>query len=337
MRVVFEFATEDGKPLGHFIQTVTGAYPAGASTMYRVASAFGTSRHSDWYFIKGAWGWSFQSVTHGDGPNEKVPLPLMAGKTYAHRLGNMTIQGKVEGPVSVTVPAGTFQALLCTQEHEQDGETWTQKMWVAPKVGRVKFTVRADRMYTVSLARLEPPPQREVKVGTVVLSNFDSGAPLTPQLFPKTAWLALPQDGKALTSCEVDPINAANGTPMCLRWTFVKAEHWSNISIAPSGTWGKPADLSKYKGISFHARAFKPQEVVLQLAVGPWVNGNAVNKDVPLKLTTEWQRFEFDFARTPQLQGINWTEVYSIRFATWGKENNVVWVDEILLHTAQGL
>jgi len=337
MRWIYEFASEDGTRKGHLVQTVLSEYPTGGGTMYRVASAIGNSRFADAYYMRGTWGWSLQNAASPNGPQINVPFPLYAGKTYTHRCGDMTIRCTVEGPETVTAPAGTFQALVLVQQHERDGESWTQKTWFAPKVGSVKFTTRADQMYTIALARIDPPPKTKANTGVAVVSNFDTGGPLVPQLFPRTRWQALPQDRTAMSTCEIDPVNAANGSPLCLRWTFVKDLHWANVGITPAGQWGKPADLSKYKAISFYARALKPQEVSLEFAVGPWANGNATNKNVPLELTTEWQRFEFDFAGTPQLQGIDWAKVYAIRFATWGKESNIVWLDEIQLHTARGL
>jgi len=337
MRITYAFVSEDGQREGTFTQTFTEKIAASGATVYRVAQAIGGSRLTDAYFTKSKWGWTFQNTASPDGPENKIPLPLQVGTTYTHRHGKTSIQGKVEGPVSVTVPAGAFQALLRVEQHEKDGETWTQKFWMAPKMGAVKMTIRADQMYTLSLVSVERASREPSEAGAAVLSNFDAGAPLGSPLFPGTPWQALPQDGKAMSTCEIDPVNAAAGTPMCLRWTHVYQDHWSNVGIVPSGQWGKPVDLSKYRSISFQARALKPGKYSLQFAVGPWANGNAVNKDIPLQLAPSWQRFKFDLRMAPQLEGIDWTKVYAIRFATFGEGGNVVWLDEIMLHAAGSL
>jgi hypothetical protein len=335
MRAIYDFVSEDGTKQGKFQQTILEAVTVSGGTVYRVASAIGTFRFPDMYFMKGRWGWSLQNVTAPDGPTEKIPLPLQAGKTYTHRHGKTTIEGKVEGVVSVTVPAGTFQALLCVEQHEKDGETWTQKSWIAPKMGKVKMLVRADQMYTLSLHGIQRASGKPSEPGAVVLSNFDTGAPLVSPLFPDGSWAALPQDGKAISACEIEPFNAAAGTPMCLRWTYVHSGHWAHVGIVPSGQWGKPTDLSKYRAISFQARALKAGPCTLQIAGAPWANGNATDRNIPLKLTSDWQRLAFDLRKTPAMQGADLTKVYAIRFAHFGAAHaNVVWIDEIMLQAA---
>jgi hypothetical protein len=244
------------------------------------------------------------------------------------------VAGRVEGPVEIEVPAGKFRCLVCVEECERDGERWTQKCWVAPRVGRVKLLLRFGQDYTLSLAGIERPSRVAPEGGAAVLGRFDFGDPLVVPAFPKARWSALAGDARTLSACEIDPFDGAADTAFSLRWAYQFHDAWAHVGIVPSGTWGEPVDFSAYRAISFHAKALSERQCNFVLSTAPWGDNGPVDKNIPLQLTTEWQRLEFDLRQHPQLRGADLTKVYGIRFGDYDKGHaaNVIWIDQVLLH-----
>lgn len=105
----------------------------------------------------------FDLMTYGFGP--LLPAYPAAGSTWSSDPGSrdfsvygVTGASKIVGVQSVTVPAGTFKALVVTSTLKQDGFPFgsgTRTMWFAPDKGLVKLVFRhADRsVSTVELLR----------------------------------------------------------------------------------------------------------------------------------------------------------------------------------------
>lgn len=97
---------------------------------------------------------------NGYRPGEPVPFlkfPPKAGEAWHVRtaINGETIEGNYvnRGQVSVTVPAGTFNAWLVTGEFIINGRTTTVVTWFAENVGIVKVTLDQS---TLELAQFVP-------------------------------------------------------------------------------------------------------------------------------------------------------------------------------------
>ncbi len=101
-------------------------------------------------------------------------LPIYSVR-YEYESANGAVRARIEGPEEVTVPAGTFTCLVCVDEREDKGRRWTDKRWLAPRVGTAKTLLHADQDYTISLVRWEGPREVKPPRGTDVVSTFDVG------------------------------------------------------------------------------------------------------------------------------------------------------------------
>ena len=180
--------TLDGQPRGQITFAIVGKMQLGKVTLYREAVRFGQMRVADGWSTKSDSEAASYSRFGAPHPALKIPLPLKTGMTYEYQSETGKVRARVEGPEEITVPAGKFTCLVCVEEREADGKRRIQKTWIAPKHGGVKFTLRLDQDYVMSLVRTEEPRRVEAKPGTDVLSTFDVGNPLSSPLFPKALW-----------------------------------------------------------------------------------------------------------------------------------------------------
>jgi len=333
-KLTYNFASADGRERGQVVSVIYGKLALGPVAFYREAVFIGGNRLPDNYLVKDERSFAFYPPTGSQNPRQKIPLPLKKGMTYDYALPNGKVSARVEGPVAVVVPAGTFNCLLCVEQREVEGERWEQKQWVAPGAGVVKMILRAGKDFTLELASVKEPKAAKLRPGSKVLSTFESDTPLVPEPFPGALWNGSAGNRRSVSTCEIEPADAAEGTSLCLRWAYQLNGTWCNVAFVPSGSWEKAVDLSGYEAVSFSIKGLveRPCRFVVGTA-GPG-EPQRVFPSVAVRVTRQWQRVTIDLKTHPELKGADLTKVYLLGFSDSSQDHaaNVVWIDEIILH-----
>lgn len=272
-------------------------------------------------------------------PARRFPFPLKAGMSYEYQAETAKVKARVEGPVDVTVPAGKYTCLVIAEERSAAGKTWTEKWWLAPEVGTVKLREEKKETVDISLAKVEEPRVPKPPPGARVVSTFDTGEPLRSTLFPAAVWRGGSGKRECASHVDVDAFTGANGTPFSLRWSYHVAGTWASASILPSGNPRTPVDLSRYGTLSFYVKALHARGCALTLRAKKAGEDQAILVHVPVQVTPQWKKVVINLRDQPQLEGIDLKEVYLLALGVFSEEpsGNVVWLDEVMLHPAEGL
>jgi len=336
-RATLAVATVDGQPRGRLKFAIIGKRTVGKATLFREAVAFGQMRVRDSWLVKSEDEFAIYSSFGAPHPSWKCPLPLKKGLTYEYVSESGKVRARVEAQEEIEVPAGKFTCLVCVEEREADGKRWTQKSWVAPRIGGVKFTVRIDQDYTISLTETHEPRRVQAQPGTFVVSTFDTGNPLGSPLFPRAMWDGVAgQPGRAST-VDIEPSGGAAGTPFSLRWTYHTKGTWVAASMLPSGNMGEPVDLSRYGSLSFYIKGLTERDCALSIQAKAAEGERRIFARVPVRVTTQWRKVAIVFETQPQLKAIDRSQVYILGFGDFDEAEaaNVVWIDEVMLHLAK--
>ena len=333
-RLTYDFVSADGKQRGQFESVLYGKVTLGTVTLYREAAVAGGNRLPDNNVVKAERAVAFYPFAGGENPFLRIPFPLKPGMTYEYALPNGKARARVEGPVAVTVPAGKFTCLLCVEEREAEGERWEQRYWIAPGTGTVKMIVRVGQDFTLSLTSVKDPKRRTLQAGSEVVSTFESDTPLVPEIFPKALWQGGAGNRRSVSTCAIEPRDAADGSALCLRWAYQLEATWASASFMPSGSWEKPVDLSAYEAISFSVKALAERPCRFLFGTAGPGEPARVFPSVPVRVTRQWQRITIDLKTHPELKGADLTKVYLLGFSDFSQESagNVVWIDELVLH-----
>jgi hypothetical protein len=270
------------------------------------------------------------SLTGGQLPQVMIRFPLAKGTTYEYQSTYGKAKAWVEGQEEVNTPAGKFMCLVFVQEMERAGTPARIKHWIAPGLGVVKTVAPCGP----GAEQKEVRVLKNIQTGAVI-SNFDFATdPLVPSVFPKSRWKAGKGGEEAFSACELDTTNGAAGTAFSLKWSYHTKDTWVNVGLLLSGSWDKSVDLSQYDSISFYIKGSTERGCNFKIQSAPWKEKVLTGAEIPLKLTSEWQKVVIDLKTRPELKDINLTKTYTIELVDWDKEDasNVVWIDEIMLH-----
>jgi hypothetical protein len=242
------------------------------------------------------------------------------------------VRSRVVGTEAVGVPAGKFACLAVESTYEADGEEKTRTSWIAPGIGTIKH-VREE--WTLTLTRVEPAAEPKPEKGAIALSTFDTGEPLRSPILGRARWGAYMGEPGRSSDIDIDPFTGgAADTPFCLRWTYTTLGTWVSASIGPGG--GRPADLSKFAGLSFYVKGLLGRQCTMTI-VGKAPEGEGPGfAHIRFQVTGQWQRIIVTPDTHPELGDVDLTQVYSIGLSDYAKEgaaHNVIWLDEVKLHT----
>lgn len=330
-RVTFSVTTADGQPRGEIRAAIVGVQRLGDVAFVRQAVRVGPMRLADSWLAKTET-WTAHYASFGaKHPTWRCPLPLKKGLSYEYTSTDGPTRGRVEGPEAVQVGDKAYNCLVCV---EQRGAGRRRKVWIAPGVGTVKAIISADQDVTVTMTRLERPVKPSVPKGTVVLSTFDSGDPLGSPLFPNGSWSGVAGQPGPSSIVEIDPWGGAARTLFCLRWTYHTKGTWVGASVVPSGDPNVSVDISRFATTSFYIKGLtaRPCAVVIHAKAANEDRRTFVN--IPIQVTTEWQKITLTPQTHPQLNEIDAREVYILGLSDFSQEAaaNVIWLDEVMMH-----
>jgi len=133
---------------------------------------------------------------------------------------------------------------------------------------------------------------------------------------------------------DIDPFTGgANGTPFCLRWTCTTIGTWVSASISPGGE--QPADLSKYKGLSFYVKGLLGRPWAMTLVSKAPPGEERALAHIRFPVTEQWQKIILTPDRHPELKKVDLSQDYSIGLSDYAREgaaHNAIWLDEVKLH-----
>ena len=103
----------------------------------------------------------------------------------------------------------------------------------------------------------------------------------------------------------------------------------------PSGSMGVPADLSRYQYVSFYLKGLREGRCSLTIRAAPREGGRHTEIGIPLQVTKQWQKIVVGPETHPQFKRIDTKKVHvlGIRDSSEGEAANVIWLDEMMLHT----
>jgi len=330
-RRMFTVATPAGQQVGELGLTIIGRRTVGANTLYRHALRFGAMRiHDVWIAVGDAGVVSYDSFG-ATLPDNQYPLPLKEGMAFEYESTKGKVRARVVGTEAVEVPAGKFACLVIVREKEAGGRKKTEKEWMAPGVGMVKA---AGEGYVIALTRAEAPPKPKPEKGAVALNTFDTADPLRSPLFPRAVWTGLAGEPGRSSVVDIEPfLGGADGTPLCLRWTYTTVGTWASANISLGGDGRTPVDLSKYEGLSFYIKGLleRPCAVTIHTKIGDEERSMV---HIPIQVTTEWKKVVLTPEARQEMDGVDPSQVYTISLGdAAGDEGaaNVIWLDEIKL------
>ena len=330
-RWTYAVTTPDGKPVGKVDVAVIGRHTVGANTLHRAAVRFGAQRRPDYWFAVGDGGYSYFDAFGATLPGDHFPLPLKEGMAFEYESTQGKVLARVVGTEAVEVPAGKFACLAVESKYTVDGEERTRTSWVAPGIGTVKH-VRHD--VALALASFNPAPAPKPEQGAVALNTFDTDEPLRSPLFARARWGGWMGEPGRSSDVDIDPFTGgANGTPFCLRWTYTTIGTWVSASISPGGE--RPADLSKYKGISFYVKGLLGRPCTMTLVSKAPPGEERALAHIRFPVTQQWQKIILTPDRHPELKKVDLSQDYSIGLSDYAREgaaHNAIWLDEVKLH-----
>lgn len=330
-RWTYAVRTPDGKPVGKVDVAIIGRHTVGPNTLHRAAVRFGAQRRPDYWFAVGDDGYFHFDAFGATLPGDHFPLPLKEGMAFEYESTQGKVSARVVGTEAVEVPAGKFACLAVESKYTVDGEGMTRTSWVAPGIGTVKHE-RQD--LALALASLNPTAEPEPEKGAVALNTFDTGEPLRSPLFARARWDGWMGEPGRSSDVDIDPFTGgANGTPLCLRWTYTTIGTWVSASMSPGG--GQPADLSKYKGISFYVKGLLGRPCTMTIQAKAADGDQRAFAHIRFQVTAQWQRVILTPETHPELEQLDLGQVYSIGLtdaAREGAAHNVIWLDEVKLH-----
>lgn len=336
-RARFALAAADGNPRPDVRYVIIGRRTVGPRTLLREVVFIGPMRVAGSWIATSEAEHAFYSSFDAPRPRLKYPLPLKKGLTYQYESARGKVRARVEGPVAVEVPAGKFECLLIVEDHEDGEERWQQKLWLAPRVGPVKYILRNDQDYTLTLVSRQEPRQVKAQPGTAVVSTFDVGDPFGSPLFPRATWNAGAGKPGCSSVIDIDPSGGAAGTPFCLRWTYHTQGTWVNVSLIPSGVWGVPVDLSRYGSMSFYIKGLVPGTCSLTVMAKPAEGDGRRFRNIPIQVGAEWRKIVIGIKTHPQLKEMDLKQAYMLAFSAYseGEASGVISIDEVMFHTAE--
>ncbi|MBL7224383.1 MAG: FecR domain-containing protein [Candidatus Brocadiae bacterium] len=330
-RRTYAIAAPDGKPVGKADMAIIGKQAVGANTLYRAAIRFGTQRRPDFWLAVGDDGHAHYDAFGMSLPASKYPLPLKEGMAFEYESSRGKVRARVVRTEAVKVPAGKYACLVVESEDEIGDEKHTRTSWIAPGIGMVK-EARTDS--TIALARLQRSAAPKPQQGAVALSTFDTDEPLRSPLFARQKWDAWMGEPGRSSDIDIDPFTGgAGGTPFCLRWTYTTIGTWVSTSISPGG--GQPADLSKYKGISFYIKGLLGKPCTMTFVAKAAEGEGRALAHIRFPVTQRWQKIIITPDTHPELGKIDLSQVHSIGLTDYAREgaaHNVIWLDEVKLH-----
>ncbi|NQT86357.1 FecR domain-containing protein [bacterium] len=331
-RRTYAISTPDGKRVTNVDVAIIGKHTVGGNTLYRAAARFGTRRTGDFVLAVGADGYFHYDNFGMTLPGSKHPLPLEEGMAFEYESTEGKVSARVVGTEAVEVPAGKFACLKIERTREVDGEERTRTSWIAPGIGMVK-EARGDS--NLALVRFQPTVEPKPEKGTVVLSSFDTDEPLLSPILGRGRWGAHMGEPGRSSDIDIDPFTGgANGTPFCLRWTYTTLGTWVSTSIGPGG--GRPADLSKYAGLSFYVKGLLGKPCTMTIVGKSPEGGDRPGlAHIRFQVTQKWQKIIITPDTHPELKKVDLRQVYSIGLSDYAKEgaaHNVIWLDEVKFH-----
>jgi predicted component of type VI protein secretion system len=88
-------------------------------------------------------------------PMAHVPLPLRVGQTFDFAILAGRVRARVEGVEEITVPAGTYRCLVFVEQIDMPDRRGEARVWMAPNVGTVKWSMDGPEGCTESLVKQE--------------------------------------------------------------------------------------------------------------------------------------------------------------------------------------
>ena len=330
-RRTYAITTPDAKPAGKVDVAIIGKHMVGGNTLYRAADRLGTRRGDGHWLAVGDDGFFFYDAFGVTVPGSHYPLPLRTGMTFEYESTQGKVKARVVRAEAVEVPAGRFACLAIESKLGVDGKEVTRTSWIAPGIGTVK---EAREDFTIALARSQPTVQPKPEKGAVALNTFDSGEPLRSPILGRARWGGYMGEPGRSSDVDIDPFTGgANGTPFCLRWTYTTIGTWVSASISPGG--GRPADLSKYAGISFYVKGLLGKPCTMTLMSNAPAGEERALAHIRFPVTQRWQKIIITPGTHPELGKIDLSQIYSIGLTDYAREgaaHNVVWLDEVKLH-----
>ncbi|UCE61328.1 MAG: protein kinase [Phycisphaerales bacterium] len=167
-----------------------------------------------------------------------------------------------------------------------------------------------------------------------MLSDFESEDRLVPRLFINAKWRAQASDPTAMSTCEVDLSDGAEGTGSCLRWEYQAEGAWAKVGLFLTGSWEKSVDLSAYSGISFHIKSTADRLCQFTLQSDYQRRAGIAEAKVPFDVTPQWHKQMIHFDAPPFEEETDFTHVYAISFVDHdeGFFSNEMWLDQVMLH-----
>lgn len=93
----------------------------------------------------------YPTTTQTGLPLAHFPLPQRVGQTFEVTVLGGRVKARVEGVEEVRVPAGTYRCLLLVEHVETQDRLVEVRVWMAPKVGTVKWSVDGPDGFTENL------------------------------------------------------------------------------------------------------------------------------------------------------------------------------------------
>jgi ferric-dicitrate binding protein FerR (iron transport regulator) len=331
-RRTYAIMSPDGKTFTHVDMAFIDQHTVGGNTLHRVAHRVDGRRRRDFWIAVGDDGFAFYDTFGIAVPGNKHPLPLEEGMAFEYESTEGKVSARVVGTEAVEVPAGKYACLRVESTHERGDEKWTRTSWVAPGIGTVKDS---RPQVTIALARVQPPTEPKPQKGAVLFSSFDTDEPLRSPILGRARWEAHMGEPGRSSDIDIDPFTGgANGTPFCLRWTYTTLGTWVSASIGPGG--GRPADLSKYAGLSFYVKGLLGKQCTMTIVGRAREGGERPGMaHIRFQVTQKWQKIIVTPDTHPELANVDLTQVYSIGLSDYAKEgaaHNVVWLDEVKFH-----
>ena len=186
---------------------------------------------------------------------------------------------------------------------------------------------------TAVLMSIRKPTTVSSEPNTKVLCNFDSGDPLGSPLFPKGRWRSGfgTDAANIVSSVEVDPLEAALGTAMFMRWRYhIKGTPWIQVDFPLMGSTQETVDLTVYDAISFYVKGLKPGAAHFMVHGQPVRQGDDRYVNIPVDYTSEWKKVTVDLGDA-RLAKLDLTKASQLSFGHLGSgdDANVVWIDEM--------
>ncbi|MCX6910135.1 MAG: hypothetical protein NTY01_19120 [Verrucomicrobia bacterium] len=327
---ILAYSSGGGKDRGEVIEVVTENSKIGEASLVKIVQIVNGQRAATISCVVTPV--KFQLFAEGDMKEAFMTqeLPVKIGQSFRAGFGADVSVLHVERQERITVPAGTFDCLV--QVMEAKGKV-VQTVWSAPGAGIVQ--IKGDNMTAVLMA-IQKPTSVSSEPNTKVLCNFDSGDPLSSPLFPKARWK--PGHGtdktNVICSVEIDPTQAALGTPMSMRWRYhIKGNPWIQTDFPLTGSSPEKVDVTIYDSISFYIKGFKRGGCLFMVHSQPVRQGDDGYVNIPVDYTTEWNKVTIDL-RAPALSKLDLTKTTQISFGHLGQgdDANVVWIDEMTCH-----